>query len=83
MRRLDDPPLEWRYGICYRGWWVSSMGGFERDSSHPSVHWWPTLQQAQEWRKRHMPGVLDAWAEAIGIFRGGVNVTAAVHNGEV
>jgi hypothetical protein len=30
-----------------------------------------------------MPGELGAWAEAIGIFQGGVNVTAAVHGEEV
>jgi hypothetical protein len=30
-----------------------------------------------------MPGELEAWAESIGIFQGGVDVTAAVHNGEV
>jgi hypothetical protein len=41
------------------------------------------MEQARAWRERHMPGELGAWAEAIGIFQGGVDVTAAVHNGEV
>jgi len=83
MRTLDDPPLEWRYGITLRGLWLASNGQWLRDGSHPSVQYWPTVEQARAWRERHMPGELGAWAEAIGIFQGGVNVTAAVHGEEV
>jgi|LakMenEpi03Aug12_release.lakeMendotaPanAssembly.Ray.scaffolds.fasta_scaffold636155_2 hypothetical protein len=83
MRRLDDEPLQWRYGITLRGLWLASNGQWVRDGSHPSVQYWPTMEQARAWRERHMPGELGAWAEAIGIFQGGVNVTAAVHNEEV
>jgi hypothetical protein len=83
MRRLDDPPMEWRYGILLHDLWLASNGQWLRDGSHPDVQHWPTMQQARDWRDRHMPGELEAWAESIGIFRGGVDVTAAVHSGEV
>jgi hypothetical protein len=83
MRRLDDPPLEWRYGILLRGLWLASNGQWLRDGTHPDVQHWPTMAQARAWRDRHMPGELEAWAKSIGIFRGGVDVTTAVHNSEV
>ena len=83
MRRLDDPPLQWRYGITLRGLWLADNGRWLRDGAHPDVQHWPTMHQARDWRERHMPGVLGAWAEAIGIFRGGVDVTAAVNHEEV
>ena len=83
MRRLDDPPMQWRYGIRLRGLWLAANGRWLRDGAHPDVQHWPTMQQARDWRERHMPGELEAWAESIGIFRGGVDVTAAVHTGEV
>lgn len=83
MSSLDDPPLGWRYGVRMRGLWAAQNGTWERDGSHPAVYWWPTMQQARDWHFRHMPDTLDAWAEAIGMFRGGVDVTATFNQGEV
>jgi hypothetical protein len=83
MRKLSDEPLQWRYGLRMRGLWMASNGRWLRDGSHPDVQHWPTIDQAIAWRERHIPTIDDAWAEAIGIFQGGVDVTAAVHNGEV
>lgn len=81
MRRLDDPPCEWRYGITLRGLWIADNGRWLRDGAHPDVQHWPTMQQARDWRERHMPDTPDAWAEAIGIFCAGRDVTNEVTEG--
>ena len=82
MARLDDPLTTWRYGVRVRGRWVAQNGTWERDGSHPAVYWWPTIEQARDWRDRHMPDSGDAWAEAIGLFRDGCDITAAWNRGE-
>lgn len=81
MRRLDDPPREWRYGITLGGLWLASNGRWLRDGEHPDVQHWPTMQLARDWRERHMPGSVGAWAEAIGIFCAGRDVTKEVTEG--
>jgi hypothetical protein len=79
MRKLSDAPLQWRYGINLRGLWMASNGRWLRDGAHPDVQYWPTSAQARAWRERHMPTIDDAWATAIGIFQGGIDVTKEVY----
>lgn len=83
MRRLGDPTPEWRHGVRWRGLWAAQNGTWERDGEHPAVYWWPTMHQARDWRERHMPGILDAWADTIGIFVNGRDVTNAWNRGEM
>lgn len=67
---LGGPPREWRYGVRWRDMWAAQNGTWERDGSHPAVYWWPTMQQARDWRERHMPDP-EVWACAMGIFQTG------------
>lgn len=79
--RLDDPPREWMYGLRSDYRWLTVHGDFSAHSGDdPSVLRFSSLSAAQEHRKSIYSDV-DVWAEAIGIFQAGRNVTREVTEG--